>query len=1258
MSDKKRFLSFLFLFVISLFIIGGVSADVVECTSGESCDDLDACTYNDVCDSQGVCQGTAYSCDDDVSCTEDICLGDGTCDYDYAQCGDECEINENCDDGYYCNGEETCINGFCVDGTEVVCVTDNVCYLPQGECDDIIDQCIYTPFDDEGPSILDLILDYYNNGIFDVFANASDDCSNVVSVAYYVDGSQTDCSGDPSGYMDAIDEDFDSLFEEVYKHIEYQHDGSRRICLQAMDAQENLGECVCQNFEVDTIPPERIINVTLNNNPDIDELLVCGDNPTLRLTVCDSESNIQGGEFFLNLAPGTIPDTWTGYWLSVVGEQYISNGWHCADLEGQITENEYQPDFSELSDGTHYITQIRGKDIVENWGKVYDQILNYSFIKDTTAPKTNKTLTPADDEIEKCYGDEYSLPVEARLDMCVYVKQGTNITLDSDDFNPDDNTNGGYNDLDGEYAGLEGTYYRIWWSENCVDNWQEGDVMSYEGTFTLNNDSCHLIEYWSVDNCGYEEPHHFELDIVDTQSPTIEKTLEGPWYGDCLPESENDICYLDGVTEINVNVVDPTPHPVDRITCEWSYTVDGEGPYYIDQAEGRQDGTGLETGSFTINFPEESHHVLTITCEDALGNDVTDIEDFYVDKTPPITTLEFGEPLVEDEYGEEWIIKWINSQTPITLDVEDAGPHKTGIQETKYRITLVDDRYCESVASGCSNAEGDGEWQDYNEEGFTIDESSCHLIEYYSKDNVDKTEQEKRECVFVDNEKPIISKRVAEPKIEADLEGYDWYVTTDTQICLTAYDDVSSYQDELHAVDRVSLLCNVKQWETDTSGEPDNEYAIELDEQGCFNYEEDSYHELTCVATDALGNSETLTELDIVDTQAPITDKQVGEPQYINYEQELFVRSDTPITFTCVDQTPHPVGGEELCFKVDYDLEPWYLTSAYCDKYDGQMQENGFCCVGTEYEQFIFNFNEKEDSEHILNYYCIDRLGNVEGEPQIEYDNVDDTPPQIIVHNPTPAEAENVERCAQSIVIETWDVKSGLDTSEGSIYAELIDESEEVVEHIDLAESDYGTYEGLMYKEHPVGYYTLRICASDNIGNENCVEIEEYLPEMVAVNFIDPSTCTIDPETGGECDFAFNLCMRDGNSVQFWMDKLGVGGITPAMMNALISSDLPDEAEVGLKHAEPQYISQEDCENAVSNIGEYTWEDGVCYWQTNAELLSLEIEPICHINGKEVFNLHLEIDSEAAGEIGTGVHDLEYWIKTSMQPEECSEYID
>jgi hypothetical protein len=250
------------------------------------------------------------------------------------------------------------------------------------------------------------------------------------------------------------------------------------------------------------------------------------------------------------------------------------------------------------------------------------------------------------------------------------------------------------------------------------------------------------------------------------------------------------------------------------------------------------------------------------------------------------------------------------------------------------------------------------------------------------------------------------------------------------------------------------------------------------------------------------------------------------------------------------------------------------------------------------------------------------------------------------VWNPTQNEADNVERCLQSIVVQAFDSKSGVD--ESSIYAELYYEDGEtpVEDHkVLLEKSIYGTYEGLMDKELPAGLYILKVSAKDNLGNERVVEIEETLVEGLFVEYIDPAVCDIDPEEGGECEFNFHICMRGNNSIQFWMNKLG-GIVTPDMMNAVIL-DNGNEAFVGLRHENG--LEEGEC------IEEFMYWDedlGKCYYSSEAGILQIG-ENCTDINGKEQFGLYLDVPANVSSQLGMGQHDLEYWIRTSLQ-EDCN----
>ena len=154
--------------------------EIIEplCPDGEACDDEDPCTFDDQCDEEtGGCAGVAYDCDDELFCTDDVCLGDGDCEFPQrpgfcfieGECwwdGDEhpeepcmeCVTAEATDDWSNNDGNECqepgictvyqCLDGACVAGpkscddgnscTEDACQPAVGCtHLPtEGPCDD------------------------------------------------------------------------------------------------------------------------------------------------------------------------------------------------------------------------------------------------------------------------------------------------------------------------------------------------------------------------------------------------------------------------------------------------------------------------------------------------------------------------------------------------------------------------------------------------------------------------------------------------------------------------------------------------------------------------------------------------------------------------------------------------------------------------------------------------------------------------------------------------------------------------------------------------------------------------------------------------------------------------------------------------------------------------------------------------------------------------------------------------------------------
>ena len=126
--------------------------DTSACVEGAGCDDHDACTINDRCQS-GVCRGDPLTCNDDLPCTADQCVGgicqhpvvtgcliDGVCYSDNQPRPDNpclaCRSTQNtlawsaqngtpCDDGNACTTADTCQTGACVGGAPPAEICNN-----------------------------------------------------------------------------------------------------------------------------------------------------------------------------------------------------------------------------------------------------------------------------------------------------------------------------------------------------------------------------------------------------------------------------------------------------------------------------------------------------------------------------------------------------------------------------------------------------------------------------------------------------------------------------------------------------------------------------------------------------------------------------------------------------------------------------------------------------------------------------------------------------------------------------------------------------------------------------------------------------------------------------------------------------------------------------------------------------------------------------------------------------------------------------
>ena len=119
-----------------VFAVGGAAPG---CSVDADCDDGAYCNGTEVCNA-GTCEaGTAISCDDGVSCTDDTCN----------EATDSCDNSandSNCDNGLFCDGAETCdaVND-CQAGTAPNCDDGVSCTVDS--CNEGSDSCDNAPTD-------------------------------------------------------------------------------------------------------------------------------------------------------------------------------------------------------------------------------------------------------------------------------------------------------------------------------------------------------------------------------------------------------------------------------------------------------------------------------------------------------------------------------------------------------------------------------------------------------------------------------------------------------------------------------------------------------------------------------------------------------------------------------------------------------------------------------------------------------------------------------------------------------------------------------------------------------------------------------------------------------------------------------------------------------------------------------------------------------------------------------------------------------
>ena len=429
--------------------------------------------------------------------------------------------------------------------------------------------------------------------------------------------------------------------------------------------------------------------------------------------------------------------------------------------------------------------------------------------------------------------------------------------------------------------------------------------------------------------------------------------------------------------------------------------------------------------------------------------------------------------------------------------------------------------------------------------------------------------------VYVDRQAPVTTKIVGEPKvspwgqwIETLTNG--WFVTDDTTFTLTCDD---------HG----GVGCNKTYYKVNNGSwiEYLSPFTLSLDGIYAIDY----------YSTDLSGNIEVIkSEIDKVDTIAPVTTKTIGNPKY---NGTYFITNHTPMVLTGVDS-------EVGCANTYYEIYNRTLLIR-----EGQSE---VCNLNV-------NWTGLSDELYTLSFYSKDYLGNEEYYTDQNH-FLDNTAPFIWIWNPSVLEASAVRRCSLSVVTEVSDFGSGVDFS--SVIADIKNSTGDILRHSNLSNYPNG---GNFYSSVidlvgvPSGIYTLEITAEDNLGNKRVETRQINLASGVYVEYLSPPQCNVSVSLGGNCLFTFNTCVRDSSSISMWMEKLNNGTIDPFMINARITKDL-----------------------RIANVG--LLQEGIRVSSANKlNLTSLNCQ---NVNGRTSFDLIFDITPEVAAMIGPDPYRFGY----------------
>lgn len=485
-------------------------------------------------------------------------------------------------------------------------------------------------------------------------------------------------------------------------------------------------------------------------------------------------------------------------------------------------------------------------------------------------------------------------------------------------------------------------------------------------------------------------------------------------------------------------------------------------------------------------------------------------------------------PVLEKEIGEPSYSDgvYVTTQTLITIDANDAG---IGVRELCYSINEA-----EPVCINTTELE-----QGLNLT-FNFEEESQHNLTFWATDQLDHEARESQ-MHYVDLTPPLTEKIYGLPLYTAEgvLNGISMlikWISSQTSIILTA-EDKQPHPSGVKETWWTLFIPNGEGEHVEWYGRLTEEWYEDIDE---------------CLA---------------------------GNAGLMHHNNESEDGNETG------NETEDSIVGEN-CIQTNWTNKYWYLDNPEVCKEWRYDDERGilWCVYWSQEENASIEenpVNVYQEGMHKICYLSIDKLGNKE-EMKCQVFNVDNTPPEVMIINPS--ENAEIGYCSQTIKASVSDLGAGVKEVKAYLISEE-DENETILREttLDYYEST-DKWIGVMDKSLPVGNYTIKVIATDNVGNEGRDERHESLVSALNIRSILPTQCSVDSQEGGNCVFTFNICMRGGNALKMWMDKLGgEGGIAPEEMNAVVSYG-EDTAVVGESEEESELLMMGEGEVIVDSF--------------------------------------------------------------------------